>query len=166
MMATRHKLDVSGDNVINSGDAHAIRTIIHHFCLFGFIKLGHYPNQKLVLTFQKYLVAEYFKCNNSIDIISMVRDRFFILTKCIHTKNLYEHVFWARFTVLVSGWFRIRKGCHTFDDSNSNSWIILSLSIFGTETFGDVPLSYFDAPESIIRFFRVARRGLVQNKIG
>ena len=43
MMATRHKLDVSGDNVINSGDAHAIRTTIHLFCLFGFIKLGHYP---------------------------------------------------------------------------------------------------------------------------
>lgn len=51
MMATRHKLDVSGDNVITSGDAHAIRTIIHHFCLFGFIKLGHYPcpNQNLTI---------------------------------------------------------------------------------------------------------------------
>ena len=52
MMATRHKLDVSGDNVINSGDAHAIRTTIHLFCLFGFIKLGHYPcpNQNLPIS--------------------------------------------------------------------------------------------------------------------
>ena len=69
-MATRHKLDVSGDNVINSGDAHAIRTTIHLFCLFGFIKLGHYPcpNQNLPIskkmTMLKYiLVPKYFLVN-------------------------------------------------------------------------------------------------------
>ena len=68
MMDTCHKLDVSGDNVINSGDAHAIRTTIHLFCLFDFIKLGHNPcpNQNLAflvhicvvqIIFDYYLLA-------------------------------------------------------------------------------------------------------------